>query len=488
MRTAWVAKPVSPELIAAYDEGASIPALALRAGVSKWTMRCRLVEAGAKIRRSQVKPPTVEQQDAIRRYEAGATIAQVAKEIGRSFTFVQKALQRYGDGQIRRRPRDLGRATPDEIIARYAAGESRSQIVAATAASESTVRATLRDADVAMRSRGAPRKWVVDDAFFDEPWTEANAYWCGFLLADGCLYSGGDGQDRVQIGLGTVGDEVHLRRFCDVVSPGRAICETSRDGLPLWIVAVCSDHMAARLRCLGVTERKSATATPPVLPEAVARHFWRGVLDGDGGISFGAARATVSAYVYGSEATVRAFVTWARGQLGRGGGSIGPQTNAPTCWGAKFEGTHLPIALLRELYRNATIWLPRKYVLWQEAERRLAPRMARRSPRVVEAGRVVAGSRLQVQSVRLIDAFEAHRYPAVMPRLIHKPTGVEYSEEARAGKIGRGEARPEDFEVVEDPAPALAEPEAAVPLADEVPPPSTATRATPPEPPPKRRR
>ena len=68
-----------------------------------------------------------------------------------------------------------------------------------------------------------------------------------------------------------------------------------------------------------------------------------------------------------------------------------------------------------------------------------------------------------------------------MGRLIHTPTGVEYTEGARAGKIGRGEAVVGDFEWVEDPAPAPApESPPAAPVAPIAP-------VKPPPPPPKRR-
>src|SRR5438270_57920 len=47
---------------------------------------------------------------------------------------------------------------------------------------------------------------------------------------------------------------------------------------------ICDPVVFADLVKLGITERKSLTLTPPIIPKRLIRHFVRGYFDGDGSV------------------------------------------------------------------------------------------------------------------------------------------------------------------------------------------------------------
>jgi hypothetical protein len=109
--------------------------------------------------------------------------------------------------------------------------------------------------------------------------TDEAAYWVGLLLTDGSI--GGEGR-RVKLCLqGRDAPTVEkLRAFVRTSAPVGKL-EVGSRGLRFTSV-----HMCARLAELGVVPRKTCTARAPdcLLDN---RHFWRGVIDGDGTLVLG---------------------------------------------------------------------------------------------------------------------------------------------------------------------------------------------------------
>jgi len=101
----------SAELIAAYEDGATIAALAARAGVSNSTLRARLVAEGVALRRYTAKPPMRLDGAAelIAAYEAGATTADLAARAGVCAPTIRKFLKAEGVALRDDRGRNLKR-------------------------------------------------------------------------------------------------------------------------------------------------------------------------------------------------------------------------------------------------------------------------------------------------------------------------------------------------------------------------------------------
>lgn len=247
------------------------------------------------------------------------------------------------------------------VTARYAAGDSFAAIASEEHMSEERVGRLLRDAGVTVRKACKPRTYTHDPHFFDAITDEARAYWLGFIYADGCVTTG----NRLQVTLAAK-DAGHLSKLRDALSSTHPVtistrkCGFAAAGMMAAFSIRCCD-LADGLARHGVTPRKSHTARPPALPPELLRHFWRGVMDGDGFIS--TAGGTLTVGVTGNRETCDGFAEWARSLI-----STHANVKANhSIWTFAVGGSHLPSELLALLYEGATVALDRKATMASEA-------------------------------------------------------------------------------------------------------------------------
>lgn len=203
----------------------------------------------------------------------------------------------------------------------------------------------------------------LNHAFFAHIATESQAYWLGFLTADGCICGG----NKVAMCLSQK-DQPHLEAFRDAVSSSHAITVVSRRvpavisgrqvgsvGSLTCALSFRSNQMVADLANLGIGPRKSLNAAAWVGPSALMRHYWRGLVDGDGTLCV--ERAPRVALV-GSSAVVEAFCEWGRSVSGSAA-SVRPKGKI---WQVEFGYAHAK-SLASALYEGASVFLPRKKVI-----------------------------------------------------------------------------------------------------------------------------
>ena len=131
------------------------------------------------------------------------------------------------------------------------------------------------------RERNHPRKGVNENYF--EKWSANMAYLLGYILADGCIiegtYKGYSGalkfgvQKRDIDILEKIRQELRSEHAISVVGNAAHLCITSQ-------------KIVNNLKKLGIAYRKSLREKVPDVPQQYLRDFIRGVIDGDGGISF----------------------------------------------------------------------------------------------------------------------------------------------------------------------------------------------------------
>lgn len=130
--------------------------------------------------------------------------------------------------------------------------------------------------------------YIYNEDVFNVIDTEEKAYWLGLLFADGCIYNC-KGYKTLEITLKST-DVDHLKLF------GNFLCGTDRivkykevklkgKIYPQYKVAACNKKICTDLISLGLVERKSLIAKYPNIPNKLQRHFIRGFVDGDGGVS-----------------------------------------------------------------------------------------------------------------------------------------------------------------------------------------------------------
>jgi len=125
-------------------------------------------------------------------------------------------------------------------------------------------------------------------------------------------------------------------------------------------ITLSSRNLAESLMRLGVTPRKSLTATPWSGPAPLLRHYWRGVFDGDGCIGkVTEPWAKWYLTLVGSEACMEGFRAWAA-PISGSAARVRPRGKI---WGWTAAGMASPQAVARALYEDSTVHLDRKYDL-----------------------------------------------------------------------------------------------------------------------------
>lgn len=140
------------------------------------------------------------------------------------------------------------------------------------------------------------RKYNVDDYFFDEINNQERAYILGLFYADGCNYENG----VVKIDLAEQ-DYNYLLKIKDILNYTGEIKKygegkkkfTGYDKLyncqDICRLSMRSKHMSDQLAEKGCIHNKTYSLLFPtenILPKELIRHFIRGYMDGDGGISY----------------------------------------------------------------------------------------------------------------------------------------------------------------------------------------------------------
>ncbi len=170
------------------------------------------------------------------------------------------------------------------------AGESSTRIAAAFKVSDMAILGVLRGRGVAIRGKHSLREGAFDDLTADA------AYWIGFLFADGTIHFREGLKPQIGVGL-SKRDREHLVRLRDFLGSTHAISDISSN--QSCIFTVRSERLANRLLALG---RYNDSIDRGL---ATSRHFWRGVMDGDG--SVGEYGGKAQARLFGKRQLLEAF-------------------------------------------------------------------------------------------------------------------------------------------------------------------------------------
>ena len=210
------------------------------------------------------------------------------------------------------------------------------------------------------QSNQSKRKYCVNDEYFKNIDTEEKAYWFGFLMADGYVIEKG----YITIGLARK-DEHHITSFLKSVESNSPITQyVSNAGTPgkehqMSKVTVCSVKLARSLTERGLKSPKSLHEFIPLLSDELYRPFLLGYYDGDGTYQYhqnkegrwkvkssvlGGKKMCESIQQYFAKQGIKLCIYRKKGDL------------------YEVAGSHLlAYDFLKHLYKDATIYLPRKY-------------------------------------------------------------------------------------------------------------------------------
>ena len=207
-------------------------------------------------------------------------------------------------------------------------------------------------------------KYTYNKNAFDIIETEEDAYWLGFILADGYVSNGS--KPYLQIKLGEK-DKNHLLKFIKYLgyTTDAVIKETtggaySRNNI-CYVVKISCRSISNNLQKYGLNGAKSQKEIPFILPTIeLQKAYIRGIIDGDGWI-----RENQDGWgVCGSLETMTYIKTFIQNNI------TDVSNNSITAYSNiyKFEMTskYKTQIILDYFYKNANMYLDRKYQLYQK--------------------------------------------------------------------------------------------------------------------------
>lgn len=128
-----------------------------------------------------------------------------------------------------------------------------------------------------MRFKQGHRKYTFNDSIFDKIDTKDKAYWIGFIFGDGSV---SDYSLRIEINKR---DKEHLEKISRFVNFNGVIKETKKDCVRIDFNSVV---LVDSLNRTGIVKNKTHSDIVPCIPKRFISHFYRGLLDSDGWISY----------------------------------------------------------------------------------------------------------------------------------------------------------------------------------------------------------
>jgi len=209
------------------------------------------------------------------------------------------------------------------------------------------------------RERHRPRKSVNENYF--KKWSANMAYLLGYILADGCITEGTykGYSDALKFGVQRRDVDI-LKKIKEEMQSEHAIslCKNSAH------LCITSQCIVNDLKKLDIKYRKSLREKIPNVPRQYVRDYTRGVIDGDGGISLNK-DGYPTLRLCGGKATV----TFVRNHFLSGFqiySSVGKRDRSESGRRVLFTITYRgnpAKTLIEYLYRDADLYLDRKYLL-----------------------------------------------------------------------------------------------------------------------------
>jgi len=349
-----ISAEICSEVCRLYKEGHSAAKVGEMTGISN-------VSVGKIVRRNGIQAGSKGERIGIDKicqaYLSGKSAPQIQEEFGINHVAIYKILKKNG---ISSRDREI-EINDDEIqqmVKEHESGMTMKEIsdLHGKTKSWSTISRRLHNRGIRVDyKREMPvSEYALDETVFDEI-NEESAYWIGFLMADGCVQYNG----RIALSL-QLRDKEQIIKFRNFLKSNHKVRESTALDLekkiyPNCAITVTSKKIVDRLIHFGVTPRKSHTAK---VHEELAfnRHFWRGVIDGDGTVGMGSKTLYARLSLVGSKYLLEQFQTYVKSICPNCDASIKPQVNI-----FRYAlGCGPAIEVIKNLYQDSNIHLDRK--------------------------------------------------------------------------------------------------------------------------------
>ncbi len=336
-----ISKEQEQEICDMYKSGEEQEDIGHKFGVSKSKISSVMKSCGVKVRGRKRHLKNIE-KNVCQDYINGLSTMEIAKKNGCCDETVRKVLIKHEVDRRQETPHreDVSQDERLRMGEMYKGGMDSVEIANVYHMAPNNVRRILRKNQVEIRPVGFDKKLYVDESVFDEI-NEESAYWLGMLITDGWVCN--NENNRYVIGFG-LQDKEHIEKYKKFIKSEHSISEKPN----FYTLVFTSQKLFEILGQYGIVPRKSHIAQCSSELKN-NRHFWRGVIDGDGYVS-----SVVT--LYGSKFMVEELNNYVKRLSGKSY-AIGKNRDSYTLQICSNSA----LVLLDKLYMNAKIYLNRKY-------------------------------------------------------------------------------------------------------------------------------
>lgn len=285
-------------------------------------------------------------QQAEQLYKEGKSLRAIGKELGMDYRYISRYLKERGYEMTRNQQ---WIKQDDEVLEQsielYEQGHNIKTISQMLKVKDNRISEFLQTRGIMVSMNNQSHEYYED--IFSEVDTEEKAYWLGFLSADGCVHD-----NILELTLKEE-DKEHVERFARFISPTAEV--KYRSLTKAYRVMISNKQICDDLFALGVTPKKSLTLQfCEQVPEYLIHHYIRGYVDGDGSIGLKNKGKDAYLSIIGTESFLDEVIY-----------ALDLHHNKKRRQGEAYEiryaGNKQVPPVLRKLYENATVYLPRKY-------------------------------------------------------------------------------------------------------------------------------
>jgi len=319
---------------------------------------------GDKNGRGWYRIPDEKRMAIVDEYRTGASLNELATKHGVTWLSAKNIVVKAGipirpnkAGEIIKKGMKLPPTIQQDILTKYSAGASSNALADEYKVSQTIISRIIRRAGITRPLVIAHREYALDELVFDTL-TNEGAYWIGMLMTDGSVLNSEGHSPAVSITL-QERDRGHLEKFAKFLKTDRMPIEVGSSGNTAHLankyfrLQFRSKKIADTLAKYGIVSNKLYRTAAGELKEN--RHFWRGVIDGDGGIYF---KDRVQLYLSGTKELLEEFRAYSLKI------SPGSEANARPAGNSKAFQFHLNYShakqMIAHLYADASIYLDRK--------------------------------------------------------------------------------------------------------------------------------
>jgi DNA-binding transcriptional regulator WhiA len=210
-------------------------------------------------------------------------IDETCKKYGFHKTSFYRALKKEGLSlPIKQFSTTCNKERLDEAVKLYRQGKSIKKIVEELHMGEKTLSKYLHYIREDIREYHIPTKGLtVNQDYFEEILSEHQAYWYGFIMADGSVIATKEYGYRLSIELNEI-DRNHLEKFKTDIGSNHLI--HTRKNKPMVFIAINNKKLVSDLQKIGCTQNKTNIGW--IAFDKIDTKYWkdilRGFLDGDG--------------------------------------------------------------------------------------------------------------------------------------------------------------------------------------------------------------